>query len=236
MEATKRTEATETPDYSPRIAAAGEAAAEDQIIRPANDFPAAAPDLAALWDEILRALDGEAAGALRVGRNLIKIKAALPHGRWAAALREHGMSQPQAWRYMEYAKLYERDPAAFARDGALYQRKGFSLSEAIGERREKEDAAAATGAEANQAQADEAPIPESELDARLAEVSWWLKQAVATVEAGEAARATEPPPDYAGDAELWRDELGELVADVIALVEGGLEARLSKRLLPGPGA
>jgi hypothetical protein len=199
------------PDYSPRIVAAG----------------VAVPDFAAEWAEIRRDLEGEAAGALRVGRSLITIRDALkPRGLWLKALREHGMSQPQANRYVRYAELPERDREAFQRVN------GFSLSAAVGETRSKKAAAAEAGA----APADEAPIPESELSARVAEVNWWLKQAVATMEAGEAARGTEPPPDYAGNAELWGDELGELVTDAIAVLEEGLGARLRKRLLPGPGA
>src|SRR2546425_8265425 len=99
--------------------------------------PAEVPDFTAAWAQIREDLEDQAAGAFRIGQNLIKIRDRLkPLGLWPAALKEHGMSQPQASRYIRFAEMPERD-----REG--YQRAvGFSLSEAVGERRRKKDAAA----------------------------------------------------------------------------------------------
>lgn len=181
MERAERAETTETagttgapPGYSLRIAAASEAAA---------------PDFSAEWAQIRRDLEGEAEGALRIGRNLIKIRDALkPLHLWLAALREHGMSQPQASRYIRFAGLPERDREIYQRD------TGFSLSRAIGERRGKRGA----GGEAGAAPEGEAEIPEGERAERLAEIDRQLKLGIRMVQAGEAALGAEPPRSARG--------------------------------------
>ncbi len=188
---------------------------------------AAVPDFTAEWSQICEVLRNEAEGALRIGLILIRIRDALkPLGLWLAALREHGMSQPQASRYIRYAELPERDRAAFQRT------RGFSLSEAVGERRRKR--ATTETAEIGVASADDVQISEDELTDILAEVDRRVKLAVRMVEAGERALASEPgPPEYADDQERWRARLSAVADAVLAVVNEGLEAELRKRLLPG---
>jgi hypothetical protein len=187
-------------------------------------IPPTTPHFTAEWAQIQTDLRNEALGARRIGENLIKIRDALkPLGLWLAALRGHGMSQPQASRYIRYAQLPERDRDAFQRV------KGFSLTEAIGERRRT---AVATVSQADRPM--DVEVPADELADRRAEIDRRFKLGLAMVKAGEAALAGEShPPEFAEDAQRWRNKLGEVAGDVLAVVNAGLEAELVRRLLPG---
>ncbi len=201
------------------------------------------PDFTAEWRQIREDLENQAAGALRIGQNLIKIRDALkPLGAWLATMRANGMSQPQASRYIRYAQLPERDRA-------IYQRvRGFSLSEAIGERRRKRKAPGEAGevsgggraadySRANSrrraAEGGREGIPADELDDRRAEIDRRFTVAIKMIDAGKAALADGPkPPEYAGDPARWLSELRETADDMRAVINEGLEAALKKRLLP----
>jgi len=199
-----------SPDYSRRIAATGQAAE---------------PDFSLEWAQISEGLKNEAACALQIGLNLIRIMDELkPRRVWLAALREHGMSQPQASRYIRFAKMPERDREPFQRVN------GFSLSAAIGEARSK-----AVAVKEGAALAGDVLVPEGERARRDAEVARRLKLAIAMVECGEVAMGRELPPGEE-EVEQWRETLDEVAAEVYALIEERLEARLRERLLPGPGA
>jgi hypothetical protein len=177
---------------------------------PGENPEAAAPDFAREWEEIRERLESEAAGALRIGQLLITIKDGLPRGRWLPALREHGMSQPQASRYMRYARLPESDREIFQR------RKGFSLSAAVGERRKKD--APVEGSGEKQAAA---PIPPPERDETLAEIDRQFKLALDMVDFAEE--------NFQQERE-WA--MGNVADDIRALIREGLKAKLRARLLP----
>lgn len=209
-------------------------APEQPTIRGRMVAPAevAGPDFTAEWSQIREDLTNEAEGALRIGLNLIRIRDALkPLGLWLAELQKHGMSQPQASRYIRYAQLPERDRAAFQRT------RGFSLSEAIGEsRRKKRATSEADHYSSTNSPAGEAPIPEDELVDRLAEVEQRVKLAITIVEAGEQALAKvgEPQPEeFADDRGRWQAKLSEVADAVLAVIHEHLEEELRKRLLPG---
>jgi len=183
------------------------------------------PDFAREWTEIREDLETEATGALRIGRNLIKIRDALkPLGLWLTGLREHGMSQSQASRYIRYAELPKAERKIFQRV------KGFSLSAAVGERRGKK---AADHSPANGPKDAEAVIPADELEERQAEVGRKLKLAFEIVDAGERCLAGEPDPEYADDHERWQRKVDEVAAVMREYVNGPMEAELRSRLLAG---
>jgi hypothetical protein len=194
---------------------------------PANGLAGEPPDFTAEWQQIEKDIQNEAEGALRVGQNLIKIKAALPHGMWLEALKEHGMSQPQASRYIRYARLPEADRLIFQRA------KGFSLSRAVGERRSKPKAPS----EAPRERVDETPISADELAARLEGVEQRVKLAIDMVNLGECELANqiadERPQEYAEDDERWQGRVSEIANDLRDLIAEGLEAVMKRRLLPG---
>jgi hypothetical protein len=187
-----------------------------------------AKQIAARWEQIHEDLGDEAAGALRIGLNLIKIRDALkPLKRWLSALREHGMSQPQASRYIRYAELPERDRAAFQRAS------GFSLAAGHGEGK-KGKKGAATIRQTNSPAEAEVEIPADELADALAQVERRIKLAIEIVQAGEAALGDEPqPPEYADDDERWRNMLRQVADAVHAVIDQHLGAELKQRLLPG---
>jgi hypothetical protein len=184
-------------------------------------------DFAAEWTLIREDLEREAAGALRIGQNLIKIRDALkPLGLWLAALREHGMSQPQASRYIRYAEMPERDRE-------VYQRVvGFSLSDAVGEGKLGGRASEYSSTNSQNAEAG-IEVPADEIADRRAEIDRQLKLAVEMVDAGERVLAAGPqPPEYADDTARWASKLREVADAVLAVISERLETELTKRLLP----
>jgi hypothetical protein len=183
------------------------------------------PDFSAEWKQIDEDLKGEAAGALRIGLNLKKIRDALkPRGLWLDALRDHGMSQPQASCYIRFAEMPESDRDRFQRI------EGFSLSDAIGERRKR----ASDNSPANSRNGDdEVAVPDEELPDRLAEVNWQRQAADEIIEAGVEALAEEPYPGYAAGDPRLRSKLREVAAAMDKVIRAGLDAELKKRLLPG---
>ncbi len=183
-------------------------------------------DFAAEWKLIDEDLRNEAAGALRIGLNLIRIRDALPRGRWLAELREHGMSQPVASRYIRFAKLPESDREVFLR-----AERPFSLSAAVGERRKKKDAAPAS--DYSPTNSSEPEISDDERGARLAEVNWQRQAADEIIEAGVEALAEEPYSGYAAADPRLRSKLREVAAAMDKVIRAGLDAELKKRLLPG---
>ena len=89
------------PETSHEAGPAPAAAVEAMRAWTLDPAPDEAPDFTEEWAQIRQDLEGEAAGALRIGQNLIKIRDRLkPLGLWLTALTEHGMSQPQASRYI----------------------------------------------------------------------------------------------------------------------------------------
>lgn len=180
----------------------------------------AVPDFTFEWMQIREGLESEADCALRIGQNLIKIRDVMkPLGLWLEELKKHGMSQPQASRYIRYAGLPECDRAAFQRAN------GFSLTEAVGEGRRKKDATQ----KPTEAPEIEAPIPEDERADRLAEIEQQIKLAIKLVDLGEAQLTNEPSP-YADDDARWASRVAEIADDVRAVLIAGLEAELKKRL------
>ncbi len=202
-----------TSDYSRRIVAT-----ED------------APDFTAEWAQIRADLGDEAAGALRIGRNLIKIRDALkPLNLWIKALRENYMSPSQASRYIRFAELPERDREIFLRaDGP------FSLSDAVGERRRERRARASDFSPEKSPEIEaEVEIDADELADHRAEIDRRMKIAVDIVEAGVGALAGEPgPPEYAAADARWENKLREVADDVLAVIGDNLESELRERLFP----
>jgi hypothetical protein len=187
-----------------------------------------APDFTAEWAQIRADLENVAAGWLRIGLNLMKIRDALkPRGRWLPALREHGMSQPQASRYIRFAEKFAKMPED---ERAIFLRaKGLSLSEAVGEGREEPSDYSPTNSRNFE---DEVEIPADELEDRRAEVERQKNLAHKIVDAGVKALKGEPTPEYADDDARWASVLDEVAADVLAVLFAHLPAELKKRLLP----
>jgi len=212
---TEKIEEIQAEDHSPTNGPAAEAGV---------------PDFTAEWDLVkadMESAEGllrdHAAVALHVGQTLIKIRDVLkPRKLWLKALEEHGISQPQASRYIRFAEMPERDRE-------VYQRLRFSLSEAIRERRSRPKA----GSQRAAAEDTEAEIPDDERCDRLAEVEQRRKLAFKVVEAGLKALREQEPAEYADDDERWHNKLSEVVDAVLAVLDGHLEEELRKRLLPG---
>jgi hypothetical protein len=187
------------------------------------------PDFTAEWQQIREDLESEATNALRIGRNLIKIRDALkPLGQWLAALREHGMSQPMAWRYITFAELPEADREPWMRV------QWFSLAKAVeGRKRKDANEDSGTGQDSGLFATNNPEIPADELADRLAEIDQRFKLAIEMVNAGEAALAGEPqPPEYADDAAKWKSKLREVADTALAVIEAHLGEELRQRLLP----
>jgi hypothetical protein len=189
--------------------------------------PPTTEEFASEWQEITSLIGREAEGALRIGQLLIAIRDELkPRGLWLAALREHGMSQPQASRYIRYAELPESDRM-------LWQRvNGFSLSAAVGEHRTKKDATeeSGTGQAPNYSSTNSPEIPADELADRLEEIDQRLKLAVEMVSKGEEALAGEPQPEYAADDARWKLKLSEIAEDVCTVISAHLMKELERRV------
>ena len=180
---------------------------------------AGASDFAREWAEITENLRKEAAGALRIGQNLIRIRDALkPLRLWLKALREHGISQPHASRYIRFAEMPEAD-----REPYLRLEGPFSLSHAVGERRGKKkgDHSPANGSEAG------AMVPAEEMEEeRRAEIALARK----IVEEGARQLAFAPPPEHADDHERWQSKVREAGGVLRRLLDEHLRSR------PVPGA
>ncbi len=188
----------------------------------------AAPDFAEEWKQIRADLEKVAAGRLRIGQNLIKIRDALkPRGLWLPALREHGMSQPQASRYIRFAEMFakmsERDREIFLRAEDL------SLSEAVGEGRREPSDYSSTNSRNSE---DEVEVPADELEDRRAEVKRRIELTYEVVDAIERTLARDPLPGYDDDAARWESDLHEVVDVVRAILDEYLVAELKRRLLP----
>jgi hypothetical protein len=192
---------------------------------------AQAPEFSDEWKQIRDDLANEAAGALRIGLNLIKIRDALKPlgpGLWPAALPENGMSQPQASRYIRFAEMPE-----YEREVYLRAEGPFSLTDAVGERRRKRASDNSSTNSRNEEKGD-VEISDEQRAYRLAEIDRQRKLAVEIVEAGVKALADESqPPEYADESARWLGKLREVAAAVVAVIGEGLEAELTKRLLPG---
>jgi len=184
-----------------------------------------APDFTAEWEQIRNDLENEALGALRIGQTLIKIRDALkPLGRWLPALSEHGMSQPQASRYIRYAELPEADRERRQRF------KGFSLSEAIGERRTKKAAEnSGTDQAADYSSTNSHEISDEERADWFDEIERRLTRAVKIVNAGKEALAGEPEPQFADDDARWQHKVHETAEDVLAIIDAHLRKELQRR-------
>lgn len=182
------------------------------------------PDFTAEWRQIRTDLENEAAGALHIGQNLIKIRDALkPLGQWLTALREHGMSQEQAWRYTTFAEMPEAEREPYMRlEGP------FSLTKAI-EGRSKKRSKKPAGPAPDYSSTNNPEIPADEVADRLAEIDQRLKLAVEMVGRGEEALAGEPQPEYADDDARWKRKLSEIAEDVVVVVSAHLKNELERR-------
>ena len=169
--------------------------------------PAEVPDFTAAWAQIREDLEDQAAGAFRIGQNLIKIRDRLkPLGLWPAALKEHGMSQPQASRYIRFAEMPERDREVYLRLAGP-----FSLSAAIGERRSSDRAPVA--ADHSRRIVAVPAIPEDEIEDQIEFLMTIARQ---IVEEGEDSYDTE--------------HVKVLLGAMQAVLDVGLEAELRRRL------
>jgi hypothetical protein len=185
----------------------------------------AAPDFTAEWRQIREDLESEAAGALRIGQNLIKIRDALkPLGLWLAALREHRMSQEQAWRYTTFAEMPEAEREPYMRlEGP------FSLTKAIEGRSNKRSKKPA-GPAPDYSSTNTPEIPDDERADWLAEIDQRVKLAVKMVSRGEEVLMGDPQPEYAADDARWTQKVSDVAEAVLTVIEAHEAQQLRKEL------